>query len=442
MYIRVILAFSILLDVAHASGGGAEDMSRLLKTLLTNYSSNVLPIVNKSKPVDVSVGIGIMTVVNLDTRSQVLHLRGYVKMSWTDYLLGWDPKDYGNISYVILPQDTIWKPDIIMGNSLRENIYVGSEETRLFVGSQGYISWQPFFTSEFQCEVDVTKYPMDINICPITINSWMHDTTYIKMSAMHPHTMMESTVFNGQFSIEVAEPITSAEVYDGLKYDFLHFRIRLLRRPSYTFVSMLLPMFVIGLLNVISFMIPSDNSEKVSLSLNVLLATAVFIGVVHGDLPDRSDKISSVAIYVISLLILSFLGVLGNTLVLLLHRHDQASCLPGPEGRHGDGYVIESCESFDNSNMFSDTDQPCGTKQLSHSRLLTPIPNGKKNKTTTEKSSGTGQTQRRRQDVPSVNVVGVPRPRSRASSLNHILLMASAVSLFSCTAAVLGLIMM
>ena len=57
---------------------------------------------------------------------------------------------------------------------------------------------------------------------------------------------------------------------------------------------MLLPMFVIGLLNIVSFLIPSDNSEKVSLSLNILLATAVFIGVVHDDLPDRSDTISSV----------------------------------------------------------------------------------------------------------------------------------------------------
>ena len=57
---------------------------------------------------------------------------------------------------------------------------------------------------------------------------------------------------------------------------------------------MILPMFVIGLLNVVSFLIPSHNTEKVSLSLNVLLATAVFIGVVHDDLPDRSDAISSV----------------------------------------------------------------------------------------------------------------------------------------------------
>ena len=58
--------------------------------------------------------------------------------------------------------------------------------------------------------------------------------------------------------------------------------------------SMLLPMFVIGLLNIVSFLIPSDNSDKISLSLNVLLATAVFIGVVHDDLPDRSDIISTV----------------------------------------------------------------------------------------------------------------------------------------------------
>ena len=57
---------------------------------------------------------------------------------------------------------------------------------------------------------------------------------------------------------------------------------------------MLLPMFLIGLLNMVSFLIPYDSTEKISLSLNVLLATTVLIGVVHDDLPDRSDAISSV----------------------------------------------------------------------------------------------------------------------------------------------------
>ncbi|GFS26876.1 neuronal acetylcholine receptor subunit alpha-7 [Elysia marginata] len=109
----------------------------------------------------------------------------------------------------------------------------------------------------------------------------------------HP-TRLERSVSNGQFVIEVAEPLLTVTAFDGLDYDFVHFQIRLLRRPFYTFLSMLLPMFVIGLLNVVSFMIPSDSGEKVSVSLNILLATAVFIGVVHDDLPDRSDTISSV----------------------------------------------------------------------------------------------------------------------------------------------------
>ena len=55
-----------------------------------------------------------------------------------------------------------------------------------------------------------------------------------------------------------------------------------------------MPMFVIGLLSPISFLIPADETEKVGLSLNILLATTVCIGVVSGNLPDRSDKTSSV----------------------------------------------------------------------------------------------------------------------------------------------------
>ena len=47
------------------ASGGVEDLSRLLSTLLTNYSSNVMPMQNRSSPVEVQLGMGIMSIVNL-----------------------------------------------------------------------------------------------------------------------------------------------------------------------------------------------------------------------------------------------------------------------------------------------------------------------------------------------------------------------------------------
>ncbi|GFS14057.1 neuronal acetylcholine receptor subunit alpha-7-like [Elysia marginata] len=85
---------------------------------------------------------------------------------------------------------------------------------------------------------------------------------------------------------------------------------------------MLFPMMVSGLLGPVAFLIPPDDAEKVSVAVTVLLATAVFMGTIHDNLPEKSDQASTVAIYVVSLLVLSFLSVLGNTIVLMIHRKD------------------------------------------------------------------------------------------------------------------------
>ncbi|GFN77777.1 neuronal acetylcholine receptor subunit alpha-3 [Plakobranchus ocellatus] len=315
-------------DDALATGalasGGSADMSRLLDKIFQGYNPAVLPRINNSRPVEVQVGMGIIAVVELDTKTQVLNLRAYVRVMWTDYILHWDPSDYGNITYVILSQNTVWKPDITLISSLKENIYVGGEEVLLRLNYNGVVSWQPAFNSDFTCEVDVSKYPMDVNTCIIKIGAWMHDRSCVTMNTLDRPTVLEPNIKNGQFNIEAVTPEVSVEEYDGELYEYVYFGIKLHRRPAYTFLSLLLPMFVIGLLNIASFMIPADHEGKVDLSLNILLSTTVFIGVCHDDLPDRSDKISAIAVYVISLFVLSFLGVLGNTIVLLVHQREES----------------------------------------------------------------------------------------------------------------------
>ncbi|KAK6043202.1 hypothetical protein COOONC_19292 [Cooperia oncophora] len=38
--------------------------------------------------------------------------------SWVDHYLTWDPSEYGNIREVRLPISNIWKPDVLLYNSV------------------------------------------------------------------------------------------------------------------------------------------------------------------------------------------------------------------------------------------------------------------------------------------------------------------------------------
>ncbi|KAK3753706.1 hypothetical protein RRG08_038352 [Elysia crispata] len=110
----------------------------------------------------------------------------------------------------------------------------------------------------------------------------------------------------------------------------------LTHHPHTIIPSLFLPLFVLSLLGPVAFLIPPVDAEKVNMSVTVLLAIVVFTGLVHGNLPNRSDQTSMLVIYVSSLLVLAFFGVLGNTIVLAVHRKQneqvQASTCSLPEG--------------------------------------------------------------------------------------------------------------
>ncbi|GFN91598.1 neuronal acetylcholine receptor subunit alpha-7 [Plakobranchus ocellatus] len=378
-------------------------MSRLLDKIFHGYKPAVLPRINNSRPVEVQVGLGIIAVVEL---------------TWRDQLLHWEPSDYGNITHVILSQNAIWKPDITLVNSLQQNIYVGGDEVLLRLNYNGVISWQPAFYAGFTCEVDVTKYPMDVNICRIRLGAWMHDESSVHLEPMGQPTVLEPGIKNGQFHIEVVTPINTVAHYDGELYRFLYFGIKLHRRASYVFLSMLLPMFVIGLLNIVSFIIPADNEGKVDLSLNILLSTTVFIGVCHDDLPDRSDKISSIAVYVISLFVLSFLGVLGNTIVLLVHQHEESK-------QSRDAWSPTSTSTSNHTHDPGEDDTSDPFKQWNN---LIPY---------AEKAPQTRDTPSDQSEATSATPVIAVISASKAARLNLVFLVFSTFGLMACSGGVL-----
>lgn len=324
---KLLFGLKFLLQTASVCsgsvGGGAADMTRLLKTILNGHKSSVLPRVNQSHPVNVYIGMGVLAVIDLDTKTQVLTMTAFLKMSWRDATLTWTPDVYGNVTSVLLTQDDMWTPDIAVINSLTDNIFPGNSGVQLKLSYDGWVHWVPVFNTQIYCQVDSIKYPNDEDTCVIKLGSWMYDDTQVHVEHLAGHTRLDPNVTNGQFHLEITDPGLTLEERGGLLYSSLHFSITLSRRPGYTFLSLLLPMFIIGLLTVLSFAISADDDEKVDMSLNVMLSTTMFLSVIHDDLPDRSDSIATVAIYVIALFMMSFLGVVGNVIVVVMNQREQ-----------------------------------------------------------------------------------------------------------------------
>ncbi|XP_066935795.1 CHRNA7-FAM7A fusion protein-like [Clytia hemisphaerica] len=80
-------------------------------------------------------------------------------------------------------------------------------------------------------------------------------------------------------------------------YPDITFHIVIARRSLFYLCNLIFPMTVIGMLTMLSFLLPAESGERISLAITLLLAMTVFMLVVADIIPATSDVIPLVGIF-------------------------------------------------------------------------------------------------------------------------------------------------
>ena len=70
----------------------------------------------------------------------------------------------------------------------------------------------------------------------------------------------------------------------------VRFHIELKRKPFYYVMNVIIPTVVLALLSTLTFLIPADSGEKLSMGVSVLLAFTVFMLILSDNTPQTSDN--------------------------------------------------------------------------------------------------------------------------------------------------------
>ncbi|KAF6016889.1 lgc-4 [Bugula neritina] len=73
--------------------------------------------------------------------------------------------------------------------------------------------------------------------------------------------------------------------------------VHLRRRPMFYVFNMLLPCFLITLVALLGFYIPSDSGEKVAMGITTLLSMTVFLMLVTEAMPPTADSLPLIGVY-------------------------------------------------------------------------------------------------------------------------------------------------
>ena len=101
------------------------------------------------------------------------------------------------------------------------------------------------------------------------------------------------------------------------------FYIYIRRRILYYLINILIPCILLSIISVMTFWLPPDSGEKVTLSITVLLAYSVFMLLIAENIPATSEMVPLIGIYLTITMTLTSMSIVLTVFVLQLHHATQ-----------------------------------------------------------------------------------------------------------------------
>ncbi|CAG9559773.1 unnamed protein product [Danaus chrysippus] len=231
--------------------------------------------------------------------------------------------------------------------------------TKATVYHNGMVVWQPPAVYKSSCSIDVEFFPYDVQTCVLKLGSWTYDG--FKVDLRHMDEQAGSNVVSmgvdlSEFYMSVEwdilevpavsinririvifvksvhdefedfymssnRPIMNEKFYTCCDEPYLDitFNITLRRKTLFYTVNIIIPCMGISFLTILTFYLPSDSGEKVTLSISILISLHVFFLLVVDIIPPTSLVVPLLGKYLIFAMILVSISICVTVVVLNVH---------------------------------------------------------------------------------------------------------------------------
>ncbi|XP_060066406.1 neuronal acetylcholine receptor subunit alpha-7-like [Ylistrum balloti] len=254
---------------------------QLLNDLFLTYDNRALPVLNRSHAVHVKLAFYLDTIRDLDEKNQVLTLKGYFMLAWTDQFLVWNATQYDNIALTTVRLKDIWLPDIGIYNSINSFETILDSESNIGVPSNGNLALAPGKDFSILCEVSVWNYPFDTQACVMRVGpKFTHNSmqTITQLSDKMDFSFMRE---NSEWKI----------ISSGIKCYVLRtspmcvLNVTIQRRSEHFILHLVTPVILLSIMNPMTFLIPPLSGERLSFGMALFLSFSFFISSILDDLP-------------------------------------------------------------------------------------------------------------------------------------------------------------
>lgn len=300
----------------------------LFGDLFDGYDKRIRPALRKEENVTVMLGITVFQLIDLDERNEIMKLSIWVRQKWNNPFLRWNATHYDGITDINVNPAHVWKPDLALYNNADQSSDGSLErfQQQIKVSSDGTNLWLAPIILLSSCKIYVKFFPFDEQHCELKFGSWTYDGFHLDLVQEAAEADLKRFAKNGEWELigVPCERNLLKYICCDAPYPDITYTVKIRRRTLFFFFNMIIPCLVIVGLTILSFYLPPDSGERLSLVITNLLAMTVFMLLVAEIIPPTSDAVSIISTFYSCCLFEVGVALIGTCVVLKYHFNNPA----------------------------------------------------------------------------------------------------------------------
>ncbi|XP_074649299.1 acetylcholine receptor subunit alpha-like 2 isoform X2 [Tubulanus polymorphus] len=212
--------------------------AKLIKSIRDRYERAgkiARPVKQPNETMKVDVGLALIHISEMNHELSALSLNAWLRMSWKDEFLKWDPAEFDGIKDIRIPIHYIWQPDIVLYNKANVNGYGGmkiTEHTMAVVSYGGEVLWIPPVLIVSLCSGNQGE----TTSCALKFGSWTYDGFLLDVNFFDGKELIDTTDYipDHRYEIMKTSAVKNTKYYPCCKepYPDLVFKLTFKTREN------------------------------------------------------------------------------------------------------------------------------------------------------------------------------------------------------------------
>ncbi|XP_064423001.1 gamma-aminobutyric acid receptor subunit pi, partial [Latimeria chalumnae] len=269
-----------------------------IQMLMKGYNKYLRPNFD-GEPVKVGMSLDIASIdavseINMDYTATI-----FLRQRWIDERLLFE----GNKSLSLDGRlvELLWVPDTFIVDSKKSFLHDITVENRLIrIFANGTVLYAIRITATIACNMDLTKYPMDRQVCTLQLESWGYNIQDVMFYWTRGNDSVRGleTLQLAQYTVENHYTSISQAVYETGFYPklVLHFELR--RNILYFILETYVPSTLLVILSWVSFWISQSSvPARTCIGVTTVLTMTTLMMGARTSLPNANCFIKAIDVY-------------------------------------------------------------------------------------------------------------------------------------------------